>query len=72
MPIVILILSVPIIVLGAMDAIKQKELDLAKSKLEEIKNEYGQISKIEYKFSIPDTISLVNNFLKPSITLLLL
>lgn len=46
-PIVILILSVPIIVLGAMDIMKQKELDLAKSKLEEIKNEYGQISKIE-------------------------
>lgn len=46
-PIVLLILSAPIIVLGAMENMKQKELDLSKSKLEEIKMEYGQISKIE-------------------------
>ena len=46
-PIVLLILSVPTIALRAMENIKQKELDLVKSKLEEVKMEYGQINKIE-------------------------
>ena len=46
-PIVILILSAPTIALRAMENIKQKELDLVKTKLEEVKMEYGQINKIE-------------------------
>lgn len=59
LPVVLLILSFPVITLGIMNNIKQKELDSVESKLAEIKEEYGQITKIEEDIkSIEEEIKL--------------
>lgn len=59
LPVVLLILSFPVITLGIMNNTKQKELDLVESKLEEIKEEYGQITQIEEDIkSIEEEIKL--------------
>ena len=59
LPIALLILSLPVITLGVMNNIKQKELDSVKSELEKIKEEYGQISQIEEEIkSVQEEIEL--------------
>ena len=59
LPIALLILSLPVITLGVMNNLKQKELDSVKSELEKIKEEYGQISQIEEEIkSIQEEIEL--------------
>lgn len=59
LPIIILVLSSPILTLGIMDDIKQKELDSTNTKLEQIKQDYGQITQIEEEIkSIEEAIEL--------------
>ena len=59
LPIALLILSLPVITLGVMNNIKQKELNSVKSELEKIKEEYGQISQIEEEIkSVQEEIEL--------------